>query len=66
MKRKSLKEFGQEYMGKADLFNSLAKHIHGGDTTSNGHSTASTGADADNSTGDQDEDPAQPQEIVAA
>jgi hypothetical protein len=64
MKRKSLKEFGQEYMGKADLFNSLAKHIHGGDTSSNGHTTASTGTDADDATGDKDADPAQPVEEI--
>lgn len=35
----------------------MSKKIFGGDTSSNGQSTASTGADGDNATSDQDQDP---------
>ncbi|WP_040495537.1 hypothetical protein [Fulvivirga imtechensis] len=54
--KKSLKKFESETLGKSILFNTMCKKILGGSTTSNGHSTSSTGSDCDDATSDQDVD----------
>ncbi|ROI14515.1 hypothetical protein [Epilithonimonas hominis] len=55
--KKTLEKFKASHLEKAELFNTMSKKIFGGDTSSNGQSTASTGADGDNATSDQDQDP---------
>lgn len=57
---KTLEVFKSENIEKVELFNTMSKNVFGGDTTSNGHSTASTGNDCDNATGDSDQDPDKP------
>ena len=54
---KTLEVFKTENLDKSELFNTMSKNIFGGDTSSNGQSTASTGNDCDSSTSDKDQDP---------
>lgn len=54
--KKTLETFKAKHFGKKQLFNTMSKKVFGGSTSSNGQSTASTGADADSATSDQDQD----------
>lgn len=63
--KKTLETFKASHLEKKVLFNTMAQKIFGGDTASNGQSTASTGADGDNATSDQDQDPATPKDKIS-